>query len=448
MPETPVQSVDQRYGLIVQQPGRAQQLLVRSLMMILNYRYGLDLIVADSFVEAFSAIRQHRGRICCTFIVHNKKIDSVTSISGLNLEGEVPLCLILPGSLVPSHQVLCHRMKKVFFCSWQSAFGHTSASLPRTIESAFEQHGIEELLSDLEHVPYEEAQVRIARRLKTLNTLPTLPEVALRIMRMADDPQSTVEDLEEVLISDPAVVHRLLQVVNSPVFAGVGHRERWSLQEAIVRLGRRKVGAIAHQIKLMNGLLKPDESLFDMRRFWEHSVGCALIADRLYTRGMVPLTEVLEFNDYWIAGVLHDAGKLVLGFFFWNHFEAVLSHMAQNEHSFREAEKELGDVANHEYLGQLLLIKSSVGPALVEAGGTHHTTGQAPGDLACLLHLANNICTDLGLGYAADERSVYSGAVLRALRLDMEDVRGLRETLGQPMVQEVAEVVDRCAQPP
>ncbi len=56
-------------------------------------------------------------------------------------------------------------------------------------------------------------------------------------MSMVEDPEPTVEDLEEVLSAEPAIVHKLLQVANSPLFAGSGHQGGWTLHDAIVRLG-------------------------------------------------------------------------------------------------------------------------------------------------------------------------------------------------------------------
>jgi len=107
---------------------------------------------------------------------------------------------------------------------------------------------------DSSTLPFADMQARVEHRLRNLKTLPTLPEVALRIMTMVQDPKLTIEDLEEVLTSDPAIVHKLLQVVNSPVFAGSGQKRGWSLKETIVRLGHNKVGGIAQQIKMINSL--------------------------------------------------------------------------------------------------------------------------------------------------------------------------------------------------
>ena len=152
------------------------------------------------------------------------------------------------------------------------------------------------------------------------------------------------------------------------------------------------MGIIAQQIKLMNSLVKPQESQFDIRRFWEHSLGVALIADRLVTQKLIPLKKEISFNDYWIAALLHDIGKLTLGLFFWNHFEEILQEMAKSSSSFRDAERQLDDVANQEYLGQILLLKARVGEDLVEAVGKHNSPGKRPAPLTCLLNLADNLC--------------------------------------------------------
>ena len=76
--------------------------------------------------------------------------------------------------------------------------------------------------------------------------------------------------------------------------------------------------------------------------------------------------------------------------------------------------------------------------------GTHHSLGETPGDLACLLHLANNLCKDLGLGYMADEKGQYSQVVLKALKMEEEDIETLKETLAEDTVDEVKSMVEQC----
>ena len=435
-----------QFALIIAPKGRTQNSIVRHLMLLLNYRYGLDLFVTNSFYEGFSAVQRHGNRLVCAAAILDRKTDSRTSISSLNLEGKLPLFLVIPEHAKAQHEELCHRLDDVWFVTWEEALAADApGSLRHMVERVFAERDVGELFSaDVLALPYEQMRERVAQRMRNVKTLPTLPEVAVRIMNMINDPASTAADLEDVLTADPAIVHKLLQVVNSPLFAGSGHKGDWSLHEAIVRLGMKQVNSIAQQIKMMNSLVKPEESPFDLRRFWEHSVACAVIADRMYRGKMLPLKDDLQFSDYWIGALLHDAGKLILGFFFWEHFEELLGHMRANQCTFREAEKATGDVANHELLGRLLLMKSHVGERLVETVATHHTAGPQPSDLVCLVHLANELSKELGFGYLPDEPRLYAAEVLRKLGMKTSAVVSLRERLGLDLPDEIRALVDRC----
>lgn len=438
------QNKDSEYALIVQQQGKPQQVLVRYLTLLLNYRYGLDIVVVHKFVEAFSTIQKHRQRIRCAFVVQSRRIESRASIAPLSDEGKIPLFLLLPGSLIEEHRTLCHRMQNVQFCSWEKAFSHTGSSLHKVIAASFAELGIGDMLAETTALSPAESEQRIQHRVEKLRTLPTVPELALRIMAMVEDPNTTVEELEQVVMRDPAVVHKLIQVINSTPFAGTTNRESWSLQEAIVRLGRKKVGAIALQIKLMNSLVRPQESQFDLDRFWRHSVACALIADKLCTGKHITLPEPISFDQYWIAALLHDIGKLVLGFFFWNHFEDVLEKMVQERIAFRQAELTLGDFANHEFLGKLLLLRSKVDGDLAAAVGAHHVLEDNPRPLVWLVHLADNLSKEIGLAYLPGAPPDYSPAVLESLRLDPQTVTELAQSLSAQVTAEVEELVKRC----
>lgn len=199
----------------------------------------------------------------------------------------------------------------------------------------------------------------------------------------------------------------------------------------------------------MNSLVRPQESQFDLPRFWMHSVGCALIADRLVNGKRVSLPEELDFNDYWIGALLHDLGKLVLGFFFWDRFAAIVVQMAESGITFRQAERELGDVVHHEYLGALMLLKSGAAEGLVTAVRAHHTTGATPGPLVCLVHVADNLCKAVGLGYREAAPVAYNADVLDALQLNQGDLVRLQEELAgeEGIATEVRDLLARCLGP-
>jgi hypothetical protein len=150
----------QQLALIIQEPGKPHQVIVKFLMMILNYRYGLDLIVAHNFVEAFSTIQKQKNQICATFVIQRKKIDSSTSLAALNVEDTIPLFLVLPAVLMEEHKTLCHRMTNVYFGAWEKAFGGDETSLQSLIKSAFDSRGIGDLFKELEGASDEDARDR------------------------------------------------------------------------------------------------------------------------------------------------------------------------------------------------------------------------------------------------------------------------------------------------
>jgi len=441
---TPTTGTGREYALLVQAPGKTQQLISRFLSLLLTYRYGLEIITANSFSTAYALTKEHGKQIRCTFVVLQKKVDSQNSIASLSLDGDITLFLVLPQILLEGQKEVLHRMDGIYFCPWENALKGDEHSLHATITKAFSQTDIGDLYQAVENLPYEQATQRIENRLKHLKTLPTLPEVALRIMEMVKDPQTSAGTLQQTVTSDPAIVHKLLQIVNSPLFAGSGHQGGWTLQESLVRLGRQRVGAIAQQVKLMNNLIKPQSSQFNIERFWAHSLTSAFIADYLVQKKHLKLAEPIPFNDYWIGALLHDIGKLILGFFFWSHFEDIIVEMSDNHTSFRLAEQNLGDVANHEYLGKLLLMKSRVGKLLVDAVSMHDTPGDAPPPLVCLVHLANELSKELGKGYTPDERPSYNPQVLKALKLTTADIKRISLGLEGQVAAEINTLVNHC----
>ncbi len=195
---------------------------------------------------------------------------------------------------------------------------------------------------------------------------------------------------------------------------------------------------------MINSLVRPEESEFDMKRFWEHSVGSAIIADKLQTDRVLKLKREIEFNEYWIGTLLHDVGKLVLGFFFWDWFVRVQSHRSDKGGTFRQAEIEMGDVASHPRLGQLMLLNNDMGEDVVAAVGKHHEPGDEPSDLVSLVHVADNLAKDLGLGYLPGEEGEYDDAVLASVGLSENRIETLRDEMSVDVVDEIRAVVDQC----
>ena len=435
---------EREFALIIRQVIDPPPVMLMYLRLLLNHLYGLEILNGQKLADVASLVMEHGHSVRCIFLIQNEEISSRNSISALSQRGNLPVVLIMPPYQAERHVAFCQGMKNVFVCDWDTAVGNAETSLQTIITGAFEAQGIVKLPIDDGQLPHALLKKRIQQRLKFGDTLPTLPEIVMRITQMLADPRTTANDLEEVIATDHAIVHRLIHVVRSSSLAGTRTDGHWTLKEAIVRLGSRQVGAVAQQVKLINSLVRPENSQFNIRRFWEHSVGCAVIADKLYADKLLPINTALEFDLYWIAALLHDVGKLVLGFFAWDYFQAVIGRMREGDTSFQRAEERLGHEVTHEYIGQLLMLNSDADRQLVQVAGSHNSTGAQPTPLVSLIHVADSLAKDFGLGYLEDEKGVYNSSVLVTLGVTRKDVDDIRASIGDSIVREVREIVSRC----
>lgn len=435
-------SSSRELALVIQpEDGKAEKALAKFLELLLGYRYGLRVESLTAVAEISRILRDRSEQVHSVYLVQRQPVSVKSTVPILSVRGTVPLFLILPGHVAQEQQEACTGVGNVYVCTWEMAFAGGEGSLPQIVASGLTD---EEETSDATDALLEE---RVKNRLAHMNTLPTLPTIIAEIRRLVDDPDATMDQLEVVVAADPAIALKVMQTANSPLFAGTGRKDKPSLQEALVRLGLRKVGAIAQQIAVVNTFVSSEASGFDLQRFWEHSIACAVIADRLCEGDFVTLEEEIPFNDYWMAALLHDCGKVVLGFFFWEWFERILRLMDSDDCSFHEAEIEImGAMAGHDLIGELLLQKAQMPTELIEAVGLHHMPGDAPSSLVALIHVANGLSKEIGLSYIEGESVSYEPSALKALNLTAENLVGLKEMLSEAAVSEVKELVKQCLQ--
>ena len=107
----------------------------------------------------------------------------------------------------------------------------------------------------------------------------SLPEVALRVNQIANDPESTSDDMAAVISQDPALVVRMLKVANSSYYGLSNEVE--TITRAVTVLGTSKIRDLvlsSSASKAFDGI--PNE-LISMQDFWHHSLYCGLLAQIL-----------------------------------------------------------------------------------------------------------------------------------------------------------------------
>lgn len=135
--------------------------------------------------------------------------------------------------------------------------------------------------------------------------LPTLPELALKIRRMVEDPYLSAEKLSTIIGTDAALSARLLQVANSVFFRGLKTVE--NVQTAVVRLGSVCVRNVVTSL-VMDQLYHAKTTSTvkaDLHRLWVHGTRVAALAHviaKRYTK--------LNPEEAMLAGLIHDIGIL------------------------------------------------------------------------------------------------------------------------------------------
>jgi HD-like signal output (HDOD) protein len=146
-------------------------------------------------------------------------------------------------------------------------------------------------------------------------TLPTLPEVALKVRDAVEREQSSANQIADIIATDAALSARLLQVANSPLYRGRVTID--NLQMAVARLGVRLVRSLVVSL-IMQQIFQATSDLLDakFRKIWEQSVEIAALS-----RVLAANTDHLDKEQAMLAGLIHNIGALPILAFAENHDE-------------------------------------------------------------------------------------------------------------------------------
>ncbi len=199
-----------------------------------------------------------------------------------------------------------------------------------------------------------------------IESMPTLPAVTLRVMEVTADPKSSANDLMGIISPDVSLTTKILKIANSP-FYGLT-REISSLKHAVTVLGFKEIrNLVISTVAFESFKNLKQNGKFDINKFWRHSFYCALAAKTI----AVDLKN--GSNDLFVAGLVHDIGKLAMYVTFPDEFmmqAEIMSPMKMKFTTF-EAEKDIFGMT-HDEVGMKLLKKWMFPESLINAVGYHH----------------------------------------------------------------------------
>lgn len=224
------------------------------------------------------------------------------------------------------------------------------------------------------------------RKLDGIPDIPTLPVVVFKLNTMLHDYDISIHKLSKSMEKDQAVVSKILGLINSAFY---GFRsEVKNVPRAVSMLGFNAVRNVILSLSVIKAFSQKETFKgFDITDFWRHSVAVAVTGKYLAER-----TQIEHPDDCFMAGLLHDIGKVILAQYFKEIFSEVWACVQEDGLSFYEVEKKLSPV-NHAQIGGYLGRKWHFPAWLVDAIRFHHrvTTRVSHFDLLIITHVADII---------------------------------------------------------
>ena len=208
---------------------------------------------------------------------------------------------------------------------------------------------------------------QIKALVSSLDALPSLPEVYKRLVAALQEEHSTLKQLGDIVAEDVAMSASILRVVNSAFF-GLPTRIS-SIQHAVNLIGGQTLRVLVLSSHLFTVLEAASMPSFSVKKLWEHSqrVGCfaKVIAE---TEGLCRD----EQDNAFIAGMLHDVGKLILATNMPDQYRVVIAKVQADAVSIHAAEEEVFG-ASHAKVGAYLLGLWGFSQRAMGAVCWHHT---------------------------------------------------------------------------
>lgn len=220
-------------------------------------------------------------------------------------------------------------------------------------------------------------------RIRKADRLPSLPSVALEVLRLTRNDDVSVEQLARVIQNDPALCAKLLKIVNSSLF-GVP-REIASVRQATVILGLRSVKVMALSFSVVDVLRVRESDEFDMEGYWRRSLSTA-VAARLIGKEVAP--QLAE--EAFVAGLLADIGAFAAWRCSPAEYEPVYRSALEQRQPLWQVEKDrLG--GSHAAMSAALLRSWNLPEAICRAVAAHHGEGleSVPQGGALLAHIVH-----------------------------------------------------------
>ena len=267
---------------------------------------------------------------------------------------------------------------------------------------------------------------RLQKILGSIDRMRPMPSTVTRVLHSLEDSKTNASMIGELLGLDQALAASTLQAANS-AYLGYGP-SCTNLTDAVVRLGFGRIRTLVLGVEASSSLTG---SLPGYRlgagELWNHSVATGMAAQWFARAFSYPNPE-----DAYVAGLLHDMGKLMLDQFALADYDRLFDLVKNYGLTFYQVEQKLFDI-DHAQVGGLMAAKWNFPITLVEAIQCHHAPNLAKNrpELSAIVNIANALCPlDQTTLSKLGKREVHPAA-LTLLKITPEKLETMRTNMMQ-----------------
>lgn len=237
---------------------------------------------------------------------------------------------------------------------------------------------------------------RLRKIKKFVEKMPSLSTTVSKVLEICSRPDTSPNDLNKVISLDPVLTGQVLKLINSAYYSLMN--KVTSLTRAIIMLGLNTVKNLALSTAIIRcvGQTKKSKAL-PVQKFWAHSICVGVLAKLLAVKINVP---VGEREEYFVAGLLHDLGKIP----FSDEYIEVLQAVKDTKLDLIKLEQQFLEI-DHQEVGWLIAKKWQLNQAITDAICYHHAPEQASEEnrqLVALVALADLFACIFDIGYAGN----------------------------------------------
>jgi HD-like signal output (HDOD) protein len=214
------------------------------------------------------------------------------------------------------------------------------------------------------------SSTEIQSQLARCPALPSLGSINKALHGLLLTEQRYTTQIAEIIRCDPSLTSRLLRLVNS-VYYGLGTPVN-SIEEAVFYLGVRQIRQLAMVTPVIEDFQRlTRQCAFPWREFWQHCIGTAIL-----TREVVASTHLQTDDSVYVAGLVHDVGKIVMAWTFPDHFAEIQRQALSGTRELVEIENEILGM-DHAELGALYLERHHLPELMINSSRYHHQPEKA-----------------------------------------------------------------------